>query len=163
MDPRVAPLAETLRLNSRLFRNCLASLSDELARQRPAGKGPVNCAAFVAAHLVDSRYYLLSLLGDATPSPLTGATGGFNDIANVTSYPTLTEIQAAWTSAGEALARQLDAATAAQLDTAVDPGFPIETQTLLGVLVFLVQHESYHLGQLGLLRKHAGLPAMAYA
>ena len=163
MDPRVAPLAETLRLNSRLFRNCLTSLSDELARQRPAGKGPVNCAAFVAAHLADSRYYLLSLLGDATPSPLTGAEGGFNDIGKVTSYPTLAEIQAAWTSAGEALARRLEAATTAQLDAPLGDGWPIEQHTLLGVLVFMTQHESYHLGQLGLLRKHAGLPAMAYA
>jgi len=28
--------------------------------------------------------------------------------------------------------------------------------------VFLTQHETYHLGQLSLLRKQAGLPAMSY-
>jgi hypothetical protein len=33
---------------------------------------------------------------------------------------------------------------------------------MLAVLTFLVQHDSYHIGQLSLLRKHAGLPAMQY-
>jgi uncharacterized damage-inducible protein DinB len=33
---------------------------------------------------------------------------------------------------------------------------------VLGALTFLVQHDSYHLGQLSLLRKWAGLPAMRY-
>jgi hypothetical protein len=35
-------------------------------------------------------------------------------------------------------------------------------RTLLGALAFLAQHESYHVGQLALLRKYAGLPAMRY-
>ena len=34
---------------------------------------------------------------------------------------------------------------------------------ILGMLVFLVQHDSYHIGQLSLLRKYAGLAAMSYA
>ena len=33
---------------------------------------------------------------------------------------------------------------------------------MLGALTFLVQHDSYHLGQLTFLRKLAGLPAMRY-
>ena len=162
MDPRLTPLAETLRLNSRLYRNCLAGFRDEQAQKRPSGAGPTNSAAFVAAHLVDSRYYLLDLLGVKQPSPLKGAPKGFNDIDQVIAFPPLSEIQAAWTAAGEALDRQLGLVNTATLDAPLDPGFPIERKSLLGVLVFLVQHESYHLGQLGLLRKHAGLPAMAY-
>ena len=162
MDPRLTPLAETLRLNNRLYRNCLAGLTDERARERPAGRGPTNSAAFIAAHLVDSRYYLLGLLGVKQPSPLKGAPKGFNDIDQVISFPPLSEIQAAWTAAGEALDRQLALLGTATLDAPLDPGFPVESKNLLGVLVFLVQHESYHFGQLGLLRKHAGLPAMAY-
>lgn len=160
MDPRLAPLAEMLRLNGRLFHNCLASLSDQQARVRPTDSS--NCAAFVAAHLVDSRYYLLGKLGRKESSPLKGAEGGFNNIAKVSSYPTLAEIRQAWTAAGKALEQQLGTLTTAQLDAPLDSGFPVESKSLLGVLVFLVQHEGYHLGQLGMLRKQAGLPAMAY-
>jgi uncharacterized damage-inducible protein DinB len=160
MDPRLAPLADTLRLNSRLFRNCLAGLTDDSARVRPTAA--TNSAAFVAAHLVDSRFYTLGLLGITRQSPLTGATGGFNDIAQVTSYPTLAEIQQAWAGVSQTMDQRLGTLTAAELDAPLDPGFPVEPKTLLGVFTFMVQHDSYHLGQLALLRKHAGLPAMAY-
>ena len=160
MDPRLAPLAELLRLNARLFGNCLVGLTEEAVCERPSVA--TNSAAFVAAHLVDSRYYILHILGAPEPSPLKGATGGFNDIANVITYPSLAEIRAAWTTVSDTLARQLERLTAAQLDAAIDPGFPVENQTLLGLLTFMVQHDSYHLGQLGLLRKYAGQPAMAY-
>ena len=96
MDPRLAPLADTLRLNRRLFHNCLAGLTDATARVRPTES--TNSAAFVAAHLVDSRFYTLGLLGIKRESPLKGAKGGFNDIAQVTAWPTLAEIEKAWTS-----------------------------------------------------------------
>ena len=33
---------------------------------------------------------------------------------------------------------------------------------ILLLLTFMVQHDSYHLGQLSLLRKLAGLPGMSY-
>ena len=162
MDPRVTALAEMLRLNSRLYQNCLAGLSDQAARERLSGPGPTNSAAFVAAHLVDSRYYLLDCLGVKQASPLTGAKGGFNNIADVTDFPPLAAVRAAWHTAGELLGQRLAALTAAELDTPLEPGFPLETQTKLGLLTFMVQHEGYHLGQLGLLRKYSGLPAMAY-
>ena len=126
MDPRVAPLAEMLRLNTRLYRNCLVDLADDKARVRPSGTGPTNSAAFVAAHLVDSRYYLLSSLGVKEASPLKGAKDGFNTIENVTSFPPLSEIQAAWTKVGETLNKRLGALTAAELDAPLDPGFPVE-------------------------------------
>jgi uncharacterized damage-inducible protein DinB len=160
MDPRIIPLLEMLHLNTRLFRNCLAGLDDPDAQERPSDC--INSAAFVAAHLADSRYYILSLLGGSQASPLEGAGGGFNDITKVTSYPPVTEILAAWSGVADLLDQRLKSMTTAELDAPIEPGFLIENQTLLGVLTFMVQHDSYHLGQLGLLRKYAGLPAMAY-
>jgi uncharacterized damage-inducible protein DinB len=35
-------------------------------------------------------------------------------------------------------------------------------QPLAAILTFPVQHDSYHIGQLALVRKPAGLPAMSY-
>jgi uncharacterized damage-inducible protein DinB len=34
--------------------------------------------------------------------------------------------------------------------------------SVLGAVAFLAQHESYHMGQLGLLRKALGYPPMSY-
>lgn len=161
MDPRVASLAAIVRLNGRLFHHCLDGLSDEAAQEQPSPQ--VNNAAFVAAHLVDSRHYMLALLGDTRPNPLPAPEGGFNDIAKVTQYPTVAALRAAWDAAGQALEARLAAAGPAQLDAPEGEGWPIEEHTRYGVLTFMVQHESHHVGQLGLLRKVAGLPAMAYA
>src|SRR5438876_10107106 len=79
MDPRVAPLAETVRLNTRLFRNCLDGVADEQARMRPSAC--TNSAAYIAAHLVESRYYILTYLGLKQASPLERYTGAWKSIA----------------------------------------------------------------------------------
>jgi uncharacterized damage-inducible protein DinB len=161
MDPRIAPLAEILRLNTRLFRNCLDGLTDEQARVRP--NDSTNSAAFVAAHVAESRYFLLKLLGAERPSPLERYLGGWKSIDQITEWPSLAQVQKAWTDVAHALRDRLDAMTAAELDAEDKSGFPIENKTVLGVLAFLIQHDSYHVGQLSLLRKHAGLPAMSYS
>ncbi len=39
----------------------------------------------------------------------------------------------------------------------------VHDTSVLGPLGFMVQHDTYRMGQLSLLRKHCGLPAMAYS
>jgi uncharacterized damage-inducible protein DinB len=162
MDPRLVPLAEILRLNTKLLRNCLNGLSDEQAAARPSGS--TNSAAYVAAHLSDARFYMLSLLGAEQPNPRTPFLAGARGINDVKQFPSLAEIQRAWTAASHALRDRLDTVTAAELDGTVTPPFPVPTgdPSMLSLLTFFVQHDSYHIGQLALLRKHAGLPAMQY-
>jgi uncharacterized damage-inducible protein DinB len=61
-----------------------------------------------------------------------------------------------------AIDERLEALTAEELAAPSERGFPGVERTRLGVLTFLVQHDAYHIGQLALLRKAAGLPAMSY-
>jgi uncharacterized damage-inducible protein DinB len=161
MDPRVAPLAEILRLNTKLLRNCLDGFTDETANTRPTGG--TNSAAFVAAHVADARYFLLTVLGADPPNPLARYLAGARSIDDVERCPTLDETRAAWTAASDALRERLAAITAAELDAPAMTRFPVDDPSVLGALAFLAQHDSYHIGQLALLRKHAGLPAMAYS
>jgi len=160
MDPRIAPLAETLRLNRKLFTNCLDGLDDDQAMARPAPDA--NSAAYVAAHMVESRYYLLGQMGTERKCPLSDRVG-WKSLTEITSWPSLEEVQAAWTDVGNVLDKCLGELTAHQADTTIETQFPIETKTTLGMLAFMVQHDSYHLGQLSLLRKTCGLPAMSYS
>ena len=159
MDPRLVGLADILRLNTKLFRNCLDGLTDEQAAERPSPD--TNSAAFIAAHLADSRYFILKLIGDARPSPLGRYLDGAKTIDDVKECPPLSETLAAWTAASHAIRDRFGTLSAAELDANVNMRLPA-VQTVLGILTFLVQHDSYHLGQLALLRKYAGLPAMAY-
>ena len=160
MDIRVAPLAEILRLNTVLFRNCIDQLSDEQAAVRPT-KG-TNSAAFIAAHLASSRFYLLKTLGVQEPDPLASYLDGRKGIDDIAQLPSLREVDEAWTKGAHLLRDRLDALTAAEIDAPSNVPFPLANGTLLGTLTFLVQHDSYHLGQLSLLRKYCGLPAMRY-
>jgi|RhiMetdeSRZDD1v2_1073273.scaffolds.fasta_scaffold38671_8 uncharacterized damage-inducible protein DinB len=163
MDPRIAPLTEILRLNTRLFRNCLDSITDEMAVMRPSAS--TNSVAFVASHVAEARFYLLQMLGAEQTSPLAAYLENARGIDDVKRFPPLAEIQRAWTTASHALRDCLAEMTAAELDAPIACPFPlpISDPTALSLLTFFVQHDSYHIGQLALLRKHAGLPAMQYA
>ena len=153
MDPRIAPLAGILRLNHRLFRNCLDGITDEQARVRPSDT--TNSAAFVAAHMAESRFYTLKVLGAERPNPLVTYLGEWRGIDEIQVWPSLVEIESAWTEASGALATRLEAMTPAELDAPSGTKMPIEDTSVLGLFSFLVQHDSYHLGQLSLLRKHS--------
>ena len=160
MDGRIAPLAEILRLNTVLFRNCLDGLSDQQAATRPTDA--TNSAAFIAAHLASSRFFLLNTLGVEHRDPLASYFDGRKGIDEIAELPTLREIEDAWSKGAHLLRDRLDALTSAEADAPSSVRFPLANGTLLGTLTFLVQHDSYHLGQLSLLRKYCGLPAMRY-
>ena len=161
MDPRIAPLVGILEVNTRLFRNCLADLTEAQSRQRPTEA--TNHAAFVAAHLVESRYYILKGLGAPLPCPLASYLGEWRGIDQISEWPTLAEVRNAWEAGSQALMERLGTISAAELDAPSPTKMPVYEQTALGVLAFLIQHDSYHIGQLSLLRKYAGLPAMSYS
>ncbi len=160
MDLRVQPLAAILKLNTRLLLNCLEGLSDEAARVRHASG--VNSVTFIAAHVTDSRYFLLRTLGGALENPLSRFLDKAKTIDEITEWPPLDAVRTAWKDVSAALDTQLGTATADELSASVDARFPGVERTRLGALTFLVQHDSYHLGQLALLRKPAGLPPMSY-
>jgi uncharacterized damage-inducible protein DinB len=160
MDVRIAALADILRLNTRLLRNCLDGLTEAQAAVRP-GPG-TNSAAFVAAHLADARFHLLALLGGDRNNPLAPYLAAARSLDELERLPPLTDILDAWTDVSHALRDRLEELSADELDQDVAPRFPMSNPTRLGALAFLVQHDSYHIGQLAMLRKHAGLPAMRY-
>lgn len=160
MDPRVAPLLEIVRLNTRLFRHCLEDWTPRQASTRPTVE--TNSAAYIALHLLDSRYRLLSHLGAGRINALGEFTEDRDCMEDHVSYPGLLEIGDGWTDASHALEQRLRTLTAAELDEDLETDLPVFDTTRLGVLGFLVQHDSYHIGQLALMRRFAGLPPMRY-
>jgi uncharacterized damage-inducible protein DinB len=161
MDPRIVPLAHILRLDARLFHNCLDGISETEAQARPSGG--TNSIAFIAGHVVTSRSYLLKVLGAEQTNPLAATIAPTRSIDQIEQLPSLADIVAAWNAAHDALDRRLATIGAAELDAPVTTRLPVPDPTVLGILTFLTQHDSYHVGQLGLLRKFAGQSAMSYA
>lgn len=161
MDPRVQPQLRALELNTRLLRNCLAGVDDDLARRRP--NEHTNNLTFLALHLIDARYYLERYLGGQAESPFKEQLDPIRSIDELESYPLITDIMAGWEETEALLVVRLEAIPSAELDAASTATFPVDDSTRLGGLTFLVQHESYHIGQMAILRRILGLPAMRYA
>ena len=160
MDPQVAPLHVILDLNTDLLLNCLDGLSDEEARRQLAGGG--NTIAFLAAHLTDTRHFLAHRLGHGIANPLSRYLAEASSIDDIVEWPTLQEQREWWRAVSRHLARVLAARTPEDLRRPDVHRFPLGDSSELGMIAFLVQHDSYHIGQLGFLRRQLGKPAMAY-
>ncbi len=160
MNPRVEALTEILNINTRLFRNCLDGVSDEIARQQPNSQ--TNSVAFLACHLVDARSYLAKLIGLETGSQLRDASQSYLAVVEHKSEPPLDRILEAWQEVTGVLRDRVCEMTDDQLDAKSSEAFPIDDPSLFGALVFLLHHESYHIGQIAMARKYFGAGAMRY-
>jgi len=160
MDPRLAPLANILDLNTRLLRNCLDGVDDVVARQRPTSD--TNHLAFLTAHLADARHFLASTLGVPLENPLAAQLEYGKTLDEVGDLPPLSELVAVWDRVSAHLAGQIPGIVASRLDADSGLRFPVQDRTVLGAVAFLVQHDSYHIGQMAFLRRELGLQAMSY-
>ncbi len=160
MDPRLETHHKALQLNTRLLRNCLAGVDDALARRRP--NEHTNNLAFLAMHLVDVRAYATRYLGGDLLSPFHEILEPIKKIDELETYPEVDALLAAWAASEAPLFERLGALTSTDLDGEAEPKFPLGATRLDG-LTFLVEHESFHIGQMAILRRVHGLPAMSYA
>lgn len=159
MDPRLAPLAGILALNTRLFHNCLAEVDDALALRRVTPG--CNSLAFLAAHLADSRHYACKVAGRELANPLSSVLDRGKTQDEIGPLPPLADIIAAWDAVSTHLATVLERLDAEAL-AGKGPRFPGTDGTLLSGLAFLAQHDSYHVGQMAIVRRQLGLAAMKY-
>jgi uncharacterized damage-inducible protein DinB len=160
MVPEVASLHAILELNTDLLLNCLDGLSDEEARCRLPGGG--NSIAFLAAHLTDTRHFLAQRIGHPLANPVSRYLAGANSIEEVLEWPTLGEQRDWWRAVSRHLGGVVAGKTSDELRRTGVHRFPMGDSTELGLIAFLVQHDSYHIGQAAFLRRQLGKPAMAY-
>ena len=160
MPPPLQPLNEILDLNTRLFRNCLAGLDAEQAAKRLGDT--TNNIVFIAAHVLDARYYLARYLGVEITHPFEESWRKVKTVEDLTDPPELAEISAAWEQVSAALIERFATLTDEDLAAGSKQKFPVADGTVLGGATFLLQHDSYHLGQLGILRKHWTSESMSY-
>ena len=160
MDPRVAPLAAVFELNTDLLLNCLDGLSQAEAQRRLDGGG--NSIIFLAAHLADTRHFLLGRLGHPLPNPLSRYLADAQSIEDIGEWPALEEVRRAWLAVSVRLSEVMGELDAETIERPGAHRFPVPDPTPLGMLAFLAQHDSYHVGQAAFIRRQLGKPAMTY-
>ncbi|MBD3287541.1 DUF664 domain-containing protein [candidate division KSB1 bacterium] len=160
MDKSIQSIAEIFDLNTRLFLNTLDGADEAVASKRP--NASTNSMLFIACHLLDARYYIGRLIGLDCECPFQEIFDKANSIEDFTEYPTLTEIQSGWQDISDKIASRIKSIKKSDLSAPAPFEVPVSDKTIFGFLSFLAQHESYHIGQLALLRKYFGLDAMKY-
>jgi uncharacterized damage-inducible protein DinB len=143
-------------LHTRLFRNVLEGITDDAAATQHSPNA--NHIKFLAGHLVHTRLMLVGYVG----LPGDDRFSQFDkNIAPRATYLPMAEILAKWDEIAGPISAGISKMSAE--DWAGTAPFPTPTGTTMAdFLAFLMHHEAYHIGQLGILRKFAGKEAMKY-
>lgn len=160
MHPQVAPLFEILTLNTRLFQNSLDGVDDAAAERRP-GNG-TNNAAFIAVHILDARAYLARMVGVDYHHPFEAELEQVTSIDEMGEFPRLEMVLAEWQELSDLLVARVAELAEDELRSEAPAEFPVTDRSKLGGLAFLLQHESFHVGQLAFLRRYLGFGPMSY-
>ncbi len=147
-------------MNDRLFLSTLQGVTDEQANERITGH--VNPVIWIAAHTVWARYNALVFLGAPTANPYNDLFENFKAYHASLAYPSLAEIKDEWKKVSGLLHNAIQDVTEAHLMADSPIKSPIGDFTNGGTVAFLAQHESYDIGQLGLLKKFFTKEAMSY-
>lgn len=157
---RAAHLLELcLEVNGRLFRTVLDGVSGEDFSARVNDR--TNSMQWVAGHLARTRVQMARLVGAAVDDQ--GMSAFDEPIDPHAVYAGKEAILNAWNAASTALLERLPAVSEADLARPAPMQFPLADHTIGGGIAFLTEHEGYHIGQLGFLRKAHGYEGVLYS
>ena len=149
-----------LHLNERLFINALDGITDSQAKERISDHN--NPLIWLAAHTVWARYNTAALLGKPGNNPFDGLFENFKPFEESMVFDTLETIKAEWKKASALIREGLTTVSSEHLSSEAPFKNPTGDFTMGGTIAFLVQHESYDIGQAGLLKKYLTKQAMSY-
>jgi hypothetical protein len=105
---------------------------------------------------------MVNMVGQAVENPYKGYFEGFKPFEESMKFDTVEKLKEEWKKASALLRKGMASITEDHL--AADAPFknPAGDFTIAGTLAFLAQHESYDIGQMGLLKKFLTKEAMSY-
>lgn len=160
MKKSIYQSALIFNMNERLFMNALDGVTDEQAMERISDHN--NPLIWIAAHTAWARYNMLAFLGKPAKNPFEGRFENFKPYDSSDEYPKLEKIKEEWKKSSKLLKEALEATTEEHLAGDSPLKSPIGDFTNGGTIAFLAQHESYDIGQMGLLKKYFTKEGMKY-
>jgi hypothetical protein len=162
-DSRLYALVFLYDLHTKLFHNVIEGISDTDAHNRLNTKA--NHIAWIAGSLVNGRYGLGNVLGIDQKQTSPEFFEGYKSIQDGATYPPLAEYKKDWETISPLFRNTLVHLTTDQLN-GEDPfgmsGDSGEKFTLFDTIAFIVDRESYCIGQIGIFRRLLGYEAMKY-
>ncbi len=161
MSTATASLKAQFDLHTRLFNNVTEGVTEDESGTRKSEQ--INNMKWIAGHLLNTRLGNLSKVAGLAPDESYNAQfGRGNSYDPNATYPPIDEIKAKWEATAAAISNGISNIPEEVLATKSPVQAPIADDTMRGLVSFLVSHEAYHIGQLGMLRKMIGKEAMSF-
>ena len=144
-----------LGYNTWLFGNAVTDVSQEQADYR-IGES-TNAFDRLAGHVTIGRHGIAAMLGIEVPEVAWGPFAEFGQGIQFDStrpVPSLAEIMAHFERVTSLLTVGLPEVSESLLDSPATFAIPGDNPTMRDQLAFMTMHETYHIGQMGLLKKH---------
>jgi hypothetical protein len=145
--------------HTQLFHNVIEGISVEDANNRLNTKA--NHPSWIAGSLVQERYELASALGEIHRSTCYNLFADHKGIEDNITYPPLAEYKKDWDTISPLVRSALLNMSEEQLESIAPFEMDGDVTFYEGIL-FLIDRESYCIGQLGLYRRLLGYEAMKY-
>ena len=159
MLPELQPTAAAFALNDWLLERLVEDFTPaDWAAQDACGHDP----RWIVGHLATYRRRVLALIGPPVePLDWEASFARGRGSADLPPDLEMLEVVSAFHAAQAALAGRWEGLAPEALARATGRRLPDGSEDVGGAIRFLAWHETYHLGQLGLLRRLAGKPGVA--
>ncbi|GAA5521350.1 DinB family protein [Aliifodinibius salicampi] len=151
-------------LHQRLYNNVLDGFTDEETNQRLYGDQKINHVKYLAGHLLNSQYGLAMIAGLDPQLKWNDlfAVMGHSEAKDDIEYPDIKEIKSEWNQLYEPTRDGLKELTPEILNQVPPTPFNQVAETVGELWAFINHHTSYHIGQIGILRRAFGKPPMSF-
>ncbi len=161
MDSSLKSISQIAALNTKLFLNALDGIDEEYGKKRL--NESTNNISFIALHLLDARFYICRFMGLNIKNPFAEQMKVVKNVDELKDCPSLEEIRTCWKEVSQKLEKVICEISAEDLTAKSGMRLPMNDDSKYGAVSFLLQHESYHIGQIAFLRKSLGFDSMAYS
>lgn len=147
-------LKNMFNANSQMFQAVANGVPEEKWLTRPAERS--NHLTWIAGHVVIHRAKVSKMLGDTWSAPWEGLFARGGKLVDPAQYPTPAALRQAWTDVTAKLSTALDQLSPEISSKPVPHGTPSLNGTTGGSIGLLCFHETYHIGQMGFVKKMLG-------
>ena len=146
--------------HTRLFPNVIDGISDKDAQDRLNTKA--NHVAWIAGSLVHTRFEMANVLGVDLKQRSHELFKDFQGIKDGVTYPSLQEYREDWQRVSGILKEKLESLDSEDLAKPDPFEMPGQQMTTFESFAFMIDRESYCIGQIGLFRRLLGYEALKY-
>jgi DinB family protein len=154
MSTDLQTVANQFKFNNGIYERTVQGIPPEQWLIQPSEHS--NHLLWVVGHAAVTRAAAVRLLGGEWSAPWQDLFRRGQKRADGAQYPSVAEVQQAWSEIAARLIAALPNASPQSMGRPVDRGKPSIDGTVGGTVGFLCLHESYHLGQMGFIRKWLG-------